>query len=92
MQDFVCLYSHLPITMPPIHPFCQLLFSIMFPMFWFLTNARVGVTECHLLDIPKVLLSSHILSSMLEINVYSIIDSKVFGVKIGINFPHAIVK
>jgi len=52
----------------------------------------VGDTECHLLDIPKVLLSSHILSSMLEINVYSIIDSKVFGVKIGVNFPHAIVK
>ncbi len=35
---------------------------------------------------------SHILSSMLEINVYSIIDSKVFGVKIGVNFPLAIVK
>ncbi len=35
---------------------------------------------------------SHILSSILEINVYSIIDSKVFGVKIGVNFPLAIVK
>jgi hypothetical protein len=29
---------------------------------------------------------------MLEINVYLIFDSKVFGVKIGINFPFAIVK
>jgi hypothetical protein len=29
---------------------------------------------------------------MLEINVYSIIDSNVFGVKIGENFPLAIVK
>jgi hypothetical protein len=35
---------------------------------------------------------SHILSSMLEINVYSIIDSNVFGVEIGGNFPFAIVK
>ncbi len=35
---------------------------------------------------------SHILSNILEINVYSIIDSKVFGVKIGVNFPLAIVK
>jgi hypothetical protein len=29
---------------------------------------------------------------MLEISVYSIIDSNVFGVKIGGNFPFAIVK
>jgi hypothetical protein len=35
---------------------------------------------------------SHILSGMFEINVYSIIDSMVFGVKIGVNFPLAIVK
>ncbi len=35
---------------------------------------------------------SHILSSMFEINVYSIIDSKVFGVKIGVNFLLAIVE
>ncbi len=35
---------------------------------------------------------SHILSSMLEINVYSIIDSNVFGVKIGGNFPFATIK
>ncbi len=34
----------------------------------------------------------HILSSMLEINVYSIIVSKVFGVTIPVNFPFAIVK
>jgi hypothetical protein len=35
---------------------------------------------------------SHILSNMLEISVYSIIDSNVFGVKIYGNFPLAIVK
>ncbi len=35
---------------------------------------------------------SHILSSMLDISVYLIIDSNVFGVKIGGNFPLAIVK
>jgi hypothetical protein len=29
---------------------------------------------------------------MFEINVYSIIDSKVFGVKIGVNFLLAIVE
>jgi hypothetical protein len=44
----------------PIHLFCQLFFSILFPMFWFPTNARRGVTECHFFNIPKVLLSSHI--------------------------------
>jgi len=35
---------------------------------------------------------SHILSNMLEINVYSIIDSNVFGVKIGENLAFTIVK
>jgi hypothetical protein len=35
---------------------------------------------------------SHILSSMLEINVYSIIDLKVFGVRIGVNFLLTIVE
>jgi hypothetical protein len=34
---------------------------------------------------------SQILFNMLEINIYSIIDSKVFGVKIGVNFLFAIV-
>jgi hypothetical protein len=34
----------------------------------------------------------HIMSSMLEINVYSIIVSKVFGVTIFVNFCFAIVK
>ncbi len=29
---------------------------------------------------------SHIISNMLEIDVYSIIDSKVFNVTIGVNF------
>jgi hypothetical protein len=35
---------------------------------------------------------SHILSNMLEIKVYSIIVSKVFGVIIVVNFVFAIVK
>ncbi len=35
---------------------------------------------------------SHILSSMLEINVYLIIDSKVFRVKISVNFLLGIVE
>ncbi len=35
---------------------------------------------------------SQILSSRLEINVYLIIDSNVFGVKIGANFLLSIVK
>jgi hypothetical protein len=35
---------------------------------------------------------SHIISSMLEINVYTIIDSKVFSVTIGVNFLLALVK
>jgi len=39
-----------------------------------------------------VFIISHILSSMLEIKVYSIIVSKVFGVTIVVNFLFAIVK
>ncbi len=35
---------------------------------------------------------SHILFSMFEINIYSIINFKVIGVKIGVNFLLAIVK
>jgi hypothetical protein len=61
-------------------------------MFWFLANVGGEIIECHFLDIPKVCFHSHILSSMLKINVYSIIDSKVFGVKIGANIFLAIVK
>jgi len=39
-----------------------------------------------------IFIISHILSSMLEIKVYSIVISKVFGVTITINFLFAIVK
>jgi len=60
MQDFFCLFSHSPFARLPIHMFCQLFFSIVFPMLWFLINVRGGVTKCHFLDIPKVLLSSHV--------------------------------
>jgi hypothetical protein len=35
---------------------------------------------------------SHILPIMLKISVYTIIDSNVFGVKIGGNLPLAIIK
>jgi hypothetical protein len=35
---------------------------------------------------------SHILFNMFEIHICLIIDSKVIGVKIGVNFPLAIVK
>jgi len=35
---------------------------------------------------------SHILSSMLEINVYSIRNSKVFGVTFGVNFLLPIIQ
>jgi hypothetical protein len=35
---------------------------------------------------------SHILSNMLEINVYLIIDSKVFCVTFGVNFLFSIVE
>jgi hypothetical protein len=35
---------------------------------------------------------SHIPSNMLEINVYSIIDSKMFGVTFGVNFFLVVVK
>jgi hypothetical protein len=52
-----------------------------------------GLVGCHLLDIPKVFfIISHILLNMFETNIYSIIDSKVFGVTIGVNFCFAIVE
>jgi hypothetical protein len=93
LQDFLYLFSHLPIARPSIHLFCQLPFSIIFPMFWFSTNVEGGVTERYFFDIPKVfIVIPHILSSILEISLYSIIDSNVFGVKIGENFPLTIIK
>ncbi len=62
-------------------------------MLQFLANVEGGLTRCHLLDIPKVfLVVSHILFGMFEINIYSIIDSKVFGVTNHVNFLLAIVK
>jgi len=39
-----------------------------------------------------VFVISQILSSMLEFSVYSIIDSKVFGVTFGVNFLFPIVE
>jgi hypothetical protein len=94
---FKKLFSHSPIAMLPIYLFCQLPFSIMFPMFWFLVNARIGLVECHLLDIQIpiiVFLSYHIfyLICLRLTYIHSIIDSKVFGVTIGVNFLLAIVK
>jgi hypothetical protein len=71
------------------HSFVLLIgFSHFFPHVLILANTGGGVTECHLFDIPKVLLSFHIFykSNMLEISVYSIIDSNVFSVEIGENF------
>ncbi len=45
------------------------------------------------MDIPKVFfINLHILFSMLEIKVYSIIVLKMFGVTIVINFEFTIVK
>jgi hypothetical protein len=41
---------------------------------------------------PRVFFISHIIFDILEINIYSIIDSKVFGVTICVNFLLAIVK
>ncbi len=66
----------------------------MSPMFCFLANAGGGgggLGNFHFLDIPFFFVISHILSSMLDINEYSIMDSKVFSVKIYFNFLLAIV-
>jgi hypothetical protein len=61
-------------------------------MLYFRANVEGGLTWCHFLDIPTIFfVISHILFNMLEINVYSIIDSKVFGVTIGVNFLFSIV-
>jgi len=62
-------------------------------MFWFVAIASRGLEGCDLLEIPKAFfIILHILFHMLEIKVYSIIVSKVFGVTIAINFLFAIVK
>jgi hypothetical protein len=80
---------------PHVVASCHFLFAfVLHSMCLVHANIGGGVIECHLFDIPKVLLSFHIFynSNMLEINVYSIIDSNVFSVKIGEKFPLAIVK
>ncbi len=77
-----------------VHSFVLLIvFSIMIPMFWFLATTWGGSTRWEYLGYSKgVFIISPILSSMLEIKVYSIIVSKVFGVTIVVNFLFAIVK
>jgi hypothetical protein len=90
--SFLCLSSHLPIAMSPIHLFCQLPFSILFSMFWFLVNAKRRLARCRLLDILKVFLSSHIFYWVCLKLKYLIIHSKVSGATFGVNFLLPIAK
>jgi hypothetical protein len=90
--SFLCLSSHLPIAMSPIHLFCQLPFSILFSMFWFLVNAKRRLARCRLLDILKAFLSSHIFYWVCLRLKYLIIHSKVSGATFGVNFLLPIAK
>jgi hypothetical protein len=80
--------------MLPIHLFCQLLFSIYYPpCFLSFSECRRGTSWFSSFRYFIVFfVISHILSSMLEINIYSIMDSNVFGVTIHFNFLLAIVE
>ncbi len=62
-------------------------------MFYFLANFLRGFSHVGSLGCLKgFVVILYILFSMPEINVYSIIVSKVFGVTIHVNFLFAIVK
>jgi hypothetical protein len=65
-------------------------------LIFFLSKLNISFSDQKMgnrIDIPKVFfLISQILSSMLKINVYSIIDSKVFGVTFGVKFFFPIVE
>ncbi len=62
-------------------------------MFWFWANVQGGLDRYHLLDIPMVFfVISQIIFNMFDINVYSIIDSRVFSVTFGVDFPFPIVE
>ncbi len=57
------------------------------------SKCQMGISWVSSLGYSKgFIVISHILSNMFEINVYLIIDSKVFGVTIGVNFFLPIVK
>ncbi len=62
-------------------------------MFYFLVNVKGGLVECHLLDSPMVFfVISHIIFSILDINVHSITNCKVFGVTFGVNLLLPIIE
>ncbi len=78
--------------MSPIHLFYQFCFVHSNPHILISNNCLSGFNRVGSLGYSKgIFIISHILSSMLEIKVYSIIVSKVFGVII-VNFLFAIVK
>ncbi len=79
--------------MLPIHLFCQLPFSFQVPHVLILRKFQRGssIISFHGYSNLFFLLFHIFLSNMLEINVYSIIDSKVFSVTFGVNFLLPIV-
>jgi hypothetical protein len=78
--------------MPPIHLFCQCVFfhsdlHVLISNNYLRGSSRVG----SLGNFEGIFIILHIVSCMLEIKVYSIIVSNLFGVTIVVNFLCAIV-
>jgi hypothetical protein len=68
-------FVYLHINPSPCNPFIYFVnypFHSRFPMFWFWKNVRGGLVQYHFLDIPMfIFVISHIISNMLEINVFN---------------------
>jgi len=74
----------------PCHPFICFIYYFFpfFPHVFIFSKCWKGSNRLSFLwHSQGFVVFSHILSNMLEINVYLVIDSNVFGVKIGDNFP-----
>ncbi len=89
------LFVYLHISPSPCNPliyFVNYPFHSRFPMFWFWKKCQRGSSIVSFLRYSNFFfVISHILSSMVEINVYSIIDSKMFSVTFGVDFLLPIV-
>jgi hypothetical protein len=79
--------------MPPIHLFYQNFFFHYDPHVLIFSNYLRGSSKVRSLGYSKgVFIILHILSNMLEIKMYSIIVSEMFGVTIAVNYFFAIIK
>jgi hypothetical protein len=98
--QFVWVMQYIFFVYFGIHPSpCYPIYFLSISLFYYIPHVLIygicweGTNQVSFLEYSQgFVVISHILYNMLEINVYSIVDSKVFGVKINVNFFLVIVE